>query len=134
MFFRLVTRRPRFRGTASFRTWLYAQGRNLALDWLRRQRRHAPEPPEDHPELPGQGSPEGDLLRRERDEVLRRALEGLNPDYRQALELVYFQDFSNQEAARVMRRTRRQMENLLHRARKALRSRLEKEGITHEDL
>lgn len=134
VFFRLVTRRPRFRGEGAFRTWLYSIGRNLALDSLRRQKRLAPEPPEDHPELKAPESPEGDLLRQERALTVRRALANLSPDYRQALELIYFQGFTNEEAARIMRKTRRQMDNLLYRAKKTLAGRLEKEGITHEDL
>lgn len=134
VFFRLVTRRPRFRGESGFRTWLYSIGRNLALDSLRRQKRLAPEPPEEHIELQSPESPEGDLLRRERALTVRRALATLNPDYRQALELIYFQGFTNDEAARIMRKTRRQTENLLYRAKRALAGRLEKEGISHEDL
>ncbi len=134
VFFRLVTRRPRFRGESAFRTWLYSIGRNLALDSLRRQKRLSPEPPEEHTELRSPDSPEDDVIRRERTLTVRRSLKNLNPDYRQALELVYFQGFTNDEAARIMRKTRRQTENLLYRAKKALAGRLEKEGITHEDL
>ena len=36
-FIKLVTKRPRYNGKASFRTWLYTIGRTLALDYLRRR-------------------------------------------------------------------------------------------------
>jgi RNA polymerase sigma-70 factor (ECF subfamily) len=33
-FTKLTVKRPRFRGDGSFKTWLYAIGRNLAIDTL----------------------------------------------------------------------------------------------------
>lgn len=43
-FVKLCLKRPRHRGLLSFKTWLYAIGRNLALDYLRRAARekHVP--------------------------------------------------------------------------------------------
>ena len=38
-FVRLFTRRPRDKGTGSFKTWLYTIGRNVAIDYLRHQYR-----------------------------------------------------------------------------------------------
>ena len=34
-FFKLATKRPRFSGKSSFKTWLYAIARNIAIDYLR---------------------------------------------------------------------------------------------------
>ena len=61
-------------------------------------------------------------------------METLNPDYRQVLYLTYFEELSNSEAARVMKKSCRQIENLLYRAKQALRSKLEKEGFEYERL
>ncbi len=35
-FVRIVTKKPRFSGKSSFKTWLYAIGRNIAVDYLRK--------------------------------------------------------------------------------------------------
>jgi len=48
--------------------------------------------------------------------------------------LVYIENFSNQEAAAVMKKSLRQIENLLYQAKRSLRSELEKEGFVYENL
>ncbi len=132
VFFRLVTRRPRFRGESSFKTWLYSIGRNLALDHLRLRKRLSDRPPE---ELDAEvESVERSFIRDERRLTLHRAMRRLNPDYAQVLHLVYFEGLTNKEAAAVMRKGRRQIENLASRARAALRRELEKEGFEVEDI
>lgn len=39
-FFRIIIKRPVFRPVNSFKTWLYTIGRNVALDYLRRNRHY----------------------------------------------------------------------------------------------
>ena len=56
----------------------------------------------------------------------------LRPDHQQVLWLVYFEDMSNKDAARVMGKSVRSVEALLFRARKSLKAQLEKEGISYE--
>lgn len=34
-FFKIITKKPRFREKYSFKTWLYTIGRNVAIDYLR---------------------------------------------------------------------------------------------------
>ena len=34
-FFRLITKKPKFFGKSSFKSWLYAIGRNVAVDYIR---------------------------------------------------------------------------------------------------
>ena len=36
IFFKLMTRKPRFDERSSFKTWLYTIGRNSAIDYIRR--------------------------------------------------------------------------------------------------
>ena len=58
----------------------------------------------------------------------------LKPDYRQVLWLVYFEQFSMKEAARVMGKSVHSVETLAWRARQALREILEQEGYSYEEL
>jgi RNA polymerase sigma-70 factor (ECF subfamily) len=48
--------------------------------------------------------------------------------------LVYFEDFSNQDVSEVMRKSKRQVENLLFRAKLSLKTILEKEGLNYEEI
>ena len=36
-FFRLITRKPKFSGKSTFKSWLYAIGRNTAVDFIQAQ-------------------------------------------------------------------------------------------------
>ena len=133
-FFRLVAKKPWFSGHCSFKTWLYTIGRNVAMDHLRRRKGN--EIPLDEVEnyLAEEADLERSCIREERNRELHRALRKLNPDYRQALHLVYFEGFSNREAAVILRKTERQIRNLLYRARQSLKTELEKEGFSYEEL
>ncbi len=130
VFFRLAVKKPRFGGKSAFKTWLYAIGRNLALDGLRRRKRGRERPLEEAAE---EESLESACLREERKLTLHRAMKRLLPQYRQALYLKYFEGFSNAQIAKVRGKSLHQTENLLYRAGLALKAELEKEGFAYED-
>jgi RNA polymerase sigma-70 factor (ECF subfamily) len=48
--------------------------------------------------------------------------------------LIYFDGFSSAEAGLVMKKSSRQMKNLVYRAKSALKSELDKEGFVYEEL
>ena len=52
----------------------------------------------------------------------------------QVLILVYIEGFTSDETCKIMNKTKKQVDNLLYNARKALRSELEKEGFQYEKL
>lgn len=131
-FFKIVTRKPKFSGKSSFKTWLYAIGRNSALDSLRRRSRFSDKPVDEYTDLADELSIEKEYLKEEQKIALHRALQKMNPDYRQVLYLVFFENFSNSETAKIMHKTKRQVENLLYRAKQSLKSELEKEGFEYE--
>ena len=134
-FFRLMTKKPRFSGKSSFKTWLYAIGRYVAVDWIRRESKQTNLSPEDMEQYRQDESElECSYIREERKMAVHRSLRKLAPDYRAVLWLVYFEDFSNREAATILKKNDRQMKNLLYRAKQSLKSELEKEGFTYEEL
>ena len=133
-FVKIVTKKPRFSGKSSFRTWLYAIGRNVTMDYLRRHK--AQEVSFD--ELPeireAEKSLEAQYIKQEDKIALHQAMEKLNPQYKQVLWLVYFENFSNAEVAVVMRKPIRNVETLLYRAKQSLKTELNKEGFVYEKL
>lgn len=133
-FVRLVVKRPRFHGKSRFKTWLYAIGHHVTVDYLRKATKRSALPLEALQELSDTVSVEEAYLREERDRALHRTLAKLREDYTQVLYLIYFEELSRDEVAAVMRRSKRQIENLVYRAKAALRTQLEKEGFVYEGL
>lgn len=128
-FFRLASRKPRFSGRSSFKTWLYAIARNLAVDQLRREAKRPTVPLDEALASAELAGVEEQYLKSEEKIAVHRALGRVSPEYRQALWLSYFEELPNGEIARVTGRSKRQVENLLYRAKHALKAELEKEGV-----
>ena len=59
-----------------------------------------------------------------------RCLERLDPQFREAIWLVYMEDMNYAEAAKTMRVSKKKVDNLLFRGKQQLRKALEEEGIT----
>jgi len=133
-FVKLVTNRPRFGNRSTFKTWLYAIGRNVALDQARKRSRHREVSIDECPEIAEEISLERSYLLEEQKIRLHGAMKKLKAEYRQILWLIYFEDFTNREAAVVMKRSTHSVETLVYRARLALKKQLEKEGFHYEKL
>lgn len=134
-FVKLAIRKPHYSGRSSFKTWLYAIARNTAVDYLRRHRHLRAVSENELAELAAEEADlERQLLRQEQKIQLHRSMAVLKPEYRQVLHLSFFEGFSNRETALIMGLSKRQIENLLYRAKQSLRAQLEKEGFTYEEL
>lgn len=134
-FFRLITKKPKYSGKSSFKSWLYAIGRNIAVDFIRHNSKQSNTSIEDMENyLSDEQSLEQSYIKEERKIIVHRALSGLSTDYRSILWLIYFENFSNKEAAKILHKSDRQIRNLLYRAKLSLKSKLEKEGFHYEDL
>ncbi|MBR1528273.1 MAG: RNA polymerase sigma factor [Oscillospiraceae bacterium] len=131
-FIKLAIKKPKFKEKSSFKTWLYAIGRNVTRDMLRRHRVSVPM--DDLAELADLHDLEQEYLIEEQKIAVHKAIRNLKQDYQQVLSLAYFEEFSNPEIALIMRKTRKQVENLLYNAKKALKAELEKEGVGYEEL
>ena len=131
----LGIKKPKDKGKGSFRTWLYTIGRNVAIDYLRRNSRMSELSIDECSDLV---SEEQDLeliyIQEERKITVHRAMRKLKSEYRQILWLIYFEGFSNKEAASVMRKSVHNVETLVYRARRSLKSQLEMEGFVYEEL
>lgn len=134
VFIKLALKKPVFSGKSSFKTWLYSIGRFTALDILRCNSRRKTLPIDDFYDISDEESLETNYIKEEQRITLHKAIKRLNPDYCQVLYLIFFEGFDNSGAAEIMKKTNRQIENLIYRAKKALRSELDREGFIYEKL
>ncbi len=135
VFFKLAVKKPRFLKKSGFKTWLYAIGRNTALDYIRRQSKFSDKSVDEYADLiRDEEDVERLYLKEEQRVLLHSCIKKLNPDYARVLYLVYFEGFDNADTAKIMKKNKRQTENLIYRAKSVLKSRLEKEGFVYEEL
>ena len=132
--FELLVKRPKYLPSkGSFKTWLYAMGRNRAVNHLKRAARVTlGEEAMEH--LTDDETPPLAYVKEERASVIRKALCRIHPDYGTALYLSYFEGLDNGGIAQVMKVTKRRVEMLLYRGKQALKKELEKEGFVYEEL
>ncbi len=121
-FIRILAASPRYKPTAAFATYLYRVVTRLCIDHARKRR------PVLSDKLPERADPALDpaaaLVRKDRDEMIRRALEALPSRQRMVVILKYYEGLRYDEIARAMGTTVKAVERLLGRARTALKTRL----------
>ncbi|MBQ8994772.1 MAG: RNA polymerase sigma factor [Oscillospiraceae bacterium] len=128
-FVKIYAKRPRFVEKCSFKTWLYTIGRNIAIDYLRKEGKHSVTSIYGMENiLADEISLERSYLNREEAVELLCLMGKINVLYRQALYLKYFEGLSNEDIGRVLKKSNRQVENLLYRGKQSLREKLEEEN------
>ena len=124
--FRLL---ERFRGDCAFSSWMYRVTCGVCLNELKRRKRRgevaltprhdraAPQPPPDVSDVP---------------DLVRRCVAKLPPRYAAVVTLYYLDEVSYEEIAQIMRIPMGTLKTWMHRARKQLRTIVEKEVVPHE--
>jgi RNA polymerase sigma-70 factor, ECF subfamily len=128
----------RFKGDASFYTWIYRIAVNLAIDHQRREWRRpigestrtsgSDGQTEDLLDRIGDEDPRGDPFEATKDSELRarvlEAIEELTPDHKAVILLRELEGLSYEEISRVMQCSKGTVMSRLHYARKKLQARL----------
>ena len=126
----LLVHPRRYRFSVPFKSYLYMLGRSRAVDWLRRQRRAQTVPPEEaEAELVSLDTPQQAAEDAERSRALYAAMESLPEDMRRAVLLFYFENMPYKQIAAVLRKSPKQIDNLLTRARGLMRAALQEGGF-----
>lgn len=112
---------------ASFSTWLYTIARNTVLSELRKQRAGSVPLEESGivPVAPNELAPEQAILRSEKVELVREAINSLPEKQRSALILREYDQLDYQEIASVLGQSVSAVKSLLFRARSSVKSQLE---------
>lgn len=133
-FLKLYTDKPIFSGKSTFKTWLYSVGRNTTLYHIRKRKNRRETFIEDNFDISDKVDIENSQIKAEDKKQLLKAMGKLNPDYRQVLYLVYFEEFTNTETAKIMKKSERQVRNLLYRSKVTLKEILLREGFKYDGL
>ena len=134
-FVKLAVKKPKFNGKSSFKTWLYAIARNCALNHLKRYRsKFSDKPVEDYSELSSENDIESEYIETEQNIELHKAIRSLKPEYSQVLYLMYFEQFDTENIAKLMHKSKKQVGDLIYRAKQSLKTKLEKAGFQYEEF
>lgn len=131
-FVEILVKKPRLKTEQTFCAYLYRSARNNAIDELRRINRRKECYTVTDEDIADTVKLEEAVLKKERDKQLYNAMEQLNGDYKEVLYLIYFQNMTYESAGKIMKKSIKQITNLVYRAKQALKNVLEKEGYNYE--
>lgn len=120
-FLKVLEAAPRYQPTARFSTYLYGVVTRLCLDHIRKNRPMTVEDLRDVPSPPLRT--DGPSVA-ERDEAIRKALDGLPANQRTAIVLRHYEELSYRDIASILETSEKAVERLLSRARGALEGHL----------
>ncbi len=115
-----------FRGSASFKNWLYRIAHNALIDWGKKNRRHRDKQTDFAAELDTRAQ-----VRPPDFAEIHLALKQLSPDLREVVALVYFEEMNHREAANALDCAETTISWRIFQAKRALKKLL-KEGEFHE--
>ena len=125
----LIVHKHRYNFKVSLKTYLYMIGRSRALDYIKHRKVI------DFVELSEAETVSSDeklleesVLSEERKRIVNKAVANLPEDMRVVIHLIYFEEMTYEEAAKVMKKNRKQVDNLLYRAKRELRALLGEDG------
>ncbi len=128
VFTELIVNKHRYNFKVTLKTYLYMLGRSRALNYIKHHKVI------DFCELKEADSVtdskllEETILQNERKRIINNALSSLSSDMRAVIHLIYFEDLTYEQAAKIMKKNRKQIDNLLYRAKGELRIILGKDG------
>ena len=125
----LLVHRHRYNFKVTLKTYLFMIGRSRALDYIKRKKVVEFVSLTAAELLPDTGMTlEETLLSDQRKQAVNNAIAKLPSDMQAVVHLIYFEELSYEDAAKVLKKNRKQVDNLLYRAKKELRIILGKDG------
>lgn len=133
-FVQIVLKNKTFENELKFKSYLFKIGRNKAFNFLKRLSLIQIESYEDNMDQILDEKPLVDeiFFKKEQKKQLNSALQKLNNEYKEILHLLYFEDMSYEMAGIVMKKNKKQIDNIAYRAKKQLKTILEKEKFFYE--
>ena len=128
-FTQLVVNKHRYNFSVSLKTYLFMIGRSRALDYMKhRGKLRFVELSEAADAQAEDATLEELVLADERKRMVNVALAQLSEEMRLVIHLTYFEQLSADDTAKILKKNRKQVYNLLYRAKNTLRTILGEEG------
>ena len=125
----IYANKKRYNFSVSLKTYVFMIGKSKALNHLKRRKLISTVDFSEARDLSDDGLRlEEIVLDDERRRIVRSALERLPGDWQTAVHLIFFENMSCEEAARVMNKSKKQVYNMTARAKVRLREILGEEG------
>lgn len=125
----LIVHRYRYNFKVTLKTYLFMIGRSRALDYIKHHKKlNFVALSEAEQLFYGENTPEEVTFGGERVLLIKNALSKLSLDMQTVILLIYYENLSYDEAAKVMKKNRKQIDNLLYRAKNELRNLLGEAG------
>lgn len=128
-FVKLAVKKPAYKNKASFKTWLFTIGRNVAVDLLRKKGRDVSL--DEAAEISAPGIEEA-YIREEENRALHSSMKKLKAEYYSVLWLRYFEGLTVKEISQIIKKSEGSTKTTLSRARNSLKEQLEKDGYEYE--
>lgn len=132
VFVALLIKKPKFDCEEKFKSYLYKTARNKCIDVLRKSKKTISL--EQNANLSAELPLMDYIAQKEREIAVNRAIGKLPLNYKEVLNLVYFENLSITESAQILNKNIKQTYNLLCRAKQSLKNQLKKEGFDNEKL
>ncbi len=117
----LIVHKHRYNFRVTLKTHLFMIGRSRALDYIRHRKVISFTPLSETEEFADEKNLEDSLLFDEKKRALHSAIQQLPLEMQTVIHLVYLEGMSYEEAAMVMKKKKKQVDNLLYRVKKELR-------------
>lgn len=127
-FMELIVHKRRYNFKVKLKTYLFTIGRSKALDFLKHQKKFEMVDIENC-EQQDISNLEDSVISSEDRKTIYKTIDSLPEEMKIAVYLFYIEDLSYKETAKVMKKSVKQVDNLLYRARNILKKKLEKEGV-----
>ncbi len=127
-FVELIVHKKRFLGNSDFKTYLYSIGRHKAIDFIRKDAKKKIVAPDEIPETSSDDDVEEVFIADEGRRNLHLAISRLSEEYRAVVYLIFFEELSYEAAAKVLGKSKKQIDNLIYRAKGTLKKILSEGG------
>ena len=122
----------KFKGNSKVKTWIFGIARNLALNELRRNKRHLntddfPYPSDDNPS-------DSELIDKDKKVMIKNGLSKISVKHQEILDLVFFHEMNYQEVSEVLNISINTVKTRVFYAKDALRKTLKRMGMDKNEL
>ena len=128
VFTELIVNKHRYNFKVTLKTYLYMLGRSRALNYIKHNKVIGFLELKEADGVSDSRLLEEIILQNEIKRIINKALSSLSEDKRAVIHLIYFEDLTYEQAAKIMKKNPKQIDNLLYRAKGELRIILGKDG------